>query len=61
MGVCVAKEKESKPMRFGHDRIISCTIDTGKETIKQTYNSKYSIKELMNSLKKSIPKMKMIK
>ena len=53
MGVCVAKEKESKPMRFGHDRIITCTIDTGKEKIKQTYNSKYTIKELMNSLKKN--------
>ena len=60
MAVCVAKEKESKSMRFDDDRIITCTIDTWKEKIKQTYNSKYTVKELMNSLKKNIPKMKIL-
>ncbi len=53
MGVCVAKEKDEKPIRFGQDRVISCTIDTGKEKFKQTCNSKNTVKDLIHSVKKN--------
>ena len=57
MGVCVAKEKDEKPIRFGQDRVISCTIDTGKEKFKQTCNSKNTVKDLIHSVKKIISKI----
>ena len=53
MGICVAKEKDEKPLRFSQDRIISCTIDTGQEKFKQMCNSKNSIKDLIHSVKKN--------
>ncbi len=53
MGICVAKEKDEKPLRFSQDRIISCTIDTGQEKFKQMCNSKSSVKDLIHSIKKN--------